>query len=430
MNDNITNYSPSLITGGFLPPLFGGERGCGGKGGGSALELLDAEIKQLDAKEVSAHPEWDEVVERLEKCFIDRDTQLIEQKHLLEINGVKCFPRGDLIALSGKEKCGKTTACRILATALLKGEYDGMRALEENLRILWIDTEQARISTRTVSRGIDMMCGFRPTADQIRFLNLREWGDKPSMRIVLQVMFDSFRPDFVILDGIRDFIDDFNDVRESADIVLEVMRLSSGVSAEEAKEKKLHERLPCSIACILHQNKPKDDNNMRGHLGTELANKAGEVWESTRSEGGLFEFTQTRSRTRPLEEAIRFKVFSKTYIDATGRVEEIGIPEMWKADQEQVVIQEESLPKETLIETRHHGTFTTSPGDAQWLLWNAMRDNHLGWNEMIKYLCDYYGFDRHVAMCLKKYSGNQMERDSDGKWYYIGPSFEEPLDHC
>lgn len=39
------------------------------------LELLDAEIKQLDAKEVSAHPEWDEVVAKLEKFRIRRDQQ-------------------------------------------------------------------------------------------------------------------------------------------------------------------------------------------------------------------------------------------------------------------------------------------------------------------------------------------------------------------
>ena len=295
----------------------------------NSLELLEKDLEKHLAQDVTAHPEWDEIQQRLEKCFIDRDTHLIEQKHLMEIHGVKCFPRGDLIAISGKEKCGKTTACRILSTILLRGEYEGFKSLEPNIRILWIDTEQARVSTRTVSRAIDMMCGFLPTSDPIRYLNLREWGDKASMRLVLQVMFDNFCPDFVILDGIRDFIDDFNDVRESAEIVLEVMRLSSGVSAEEAKEKKLHERMPCCIACILHQNKPKDDNNMRGHLGTELANKAGEVWESTRDDDGLFKFTQTRSRTRPLEEAICFKVRSKEYRDQTGRMEEIGIPVIW-----------------------------------------------------------------------------------------------------
>lgn len=382
------------------------------------IELLDAEIKELDAKEVSAHPEWDEVVARLEKCFIDRDTQLIEQKHLLEINGVKCFPRGDLIALSGKEKCGKTTACRIIATALLKGEYDVMRALEENLRILWIDTEQARISTRTVSRGIDMMCGFRPTADQIRFLNLREWGDKPSMRIVLQVMFDSFRPDFVILDGIRDFIDDFNDVRESADIVLEVMRLSSGVSAEEAKEKKLHERLPCSIACILHQNKPKDDNNMRGHLGTELANKSGEVWESSREDGGLFKFTQTRSRTKPLEVPISFRVHSRNYIDAVGNVEEIGIPELWKDSEDAP-----PAPDGPMISTSL-GVYKKDANTAYWLFWKLMNGRGWKFDDLKREFCTQYDVHYGVFNELRSMITESIVKDNVSLlWYYQGPTF-------
>ncbi len=382
------------------------------------LELLQQDIASLEAKPVSAHPEWDEIQQRLEKCFIDRDTQLIEQKYLLEIHGVKCFPRGDLIAISGKEKCGKTTACRILATAMLRGEYEGIRALEQGLRILWIDTEQARISTRTVSRGIDLMCGFLPTSDQIRYLNLREWGDKASMRLVLQVMFDNFCPDFVILDGIRDFIDDFNDVRESADIVLEVMRLSSGVSAEDAKEKKLRERMPCSIACILHQNKPKDDNNMRGHLGTELANKSGEVWESTRGEDGLFEFTQTRSRTRPLEAPIHFKIKSKIYIDASGRQEEIGIPEIWNEATDVPAAPEGPMIKTSL------GSYKKDANTAYWLFWRLMNGRAWKFDDLKREFCSQYNVHFSMFNNLRNLIFDSIVRDDVSLlWYYQGPSF-------
>lgn len=414
MEDNYTNYSPSLITG-------------GGKGGRSALSLLEQDLAKHNAQDVSAHPEWDEILQRLDKCFIDRDTQLIEQKHLMEIHGVKCFPRGDLIAISGKEKCGKTTACRILSTILLRGEYEGFTALEKNLRILWIDTEQARVSTRTVSRAIDMMCNFQPTSDQIRFLNLREWGDKASMRLVLQVMFNEFRPDFVILDGIRDFIEDFNDVCQSADIVLEVMRLSSGISDEEAKEKKLNARMPCSIVCILHQNKPKDDNNMRGHLGTELANKAGEVWESTRDADGLFRFTQTRSRTRPLEEAICFKVRSKEYIDATGRVEEIGIPEIWISDTPKSDF-DQRYSTQVMINTIHDGSFPKTEINVQWMFWEVMHGKKgFVWKDLMRAVCDHFGVSWENAIGLKTVIPSYLVKDSvDLLWYYKGPSFDEP----
>ena len=382
------------------------------------LELLDAEIKQLDAKEVSAHPEWDEIVAKLDKFRIRRDQQLSEAKHLIEIDGVKCLPRGDLIAISGKEKCGKTTACRILTTILLRGEYEGMRARESNLRILWIDTEQAAISTRSVVRGLDMMCGFNVPDEQLYMLNLREWGDKDTIKSVLEVTFDSYRPDFVILDGIRDFIYDFNDVKESAAIVLEVMRLSSGVSAEQAKEQKLHERQPCCIACILHQNKPKDDNNMRGHLGTELANKSGEVWESSREDGGLFKFTQTRSRTKPLEVPISFKVHSRNYIDDKGNTEEIGIPEMWKANDDTPVISDGPMVTTSL------GVYKKDVNTAYWLFWRLMNGRGWKFDDLKREFCTQYNVHYGVFNDLRTMITESIVKDDVSVlWYYQGPSF-------
>ena len=385
------------------------------------LDLLDEEISQLDAKEVSAHPEWDEIVTRLEKFRIRRDQQLAEAKHLVEINGVKCLPRGDLIAISGKEKCGKTTACRILSTLLLRGEYEGYKALEKDLRILWIDTEQAAVSTRSVIRGIDMMCGFQVPDDQLVMVNLREWGDKDTIKQVLQIMFDQVRPDFVILDGIRDFIYDFNDVRESADIVLEVMRLSSGVNAEQAQELKLHERQLCCIACILHQNKPKDDNNMRGHLGTELANKSGEVWESTREDDGLFKFTQTRSRTRPMEQPVCFKVRSRNYIDGQGRQEEIGIPEIWKSSTEAVVQESEGLTVVTSL-----GVYPKDINTALWLFWKLMNGRGWKFDDLKRQFCTQFNVHYTVFNELREMVTDKIVKDGvDLLWYYQGPSFAE-----
>ena len=35
----------------------------------------------------------------------------------------------------------------------------------------------------------------------------------------------------------------------------------------------------CCIVCVLHQNKSEQDRNMRGSIGTELTNKAFEVFQ-------------------------------------------------------------------------------------------------------------------------------------------------------
>lgn len=62
----------------------------------------------------------------------------------------------------------------------------------------------------------------------------------------------------MIIDGIRDLIHDINSPSESLDIINELMRWSSYYE--------LH------IHTVLHLN--KGDDNTRGHIGTELNNKA------------------------------------------------------------------------------------------------------------------------------------------------------------
>ena len=368
---------------------------------------------------------YQEAKELLEKCRINRHTQLAEQKFLLEINGVKCFPRGDLVAISGKEKCGKTTVCRMLATAMLRGEYGGIKAREENLRILWIDTEQAKTSTRSVSRTIDMMCGFEPDPLQLYLVNLRECEDKEKMRSFVRFLFDQYKPDFVILDGIRDLIQDFNDVTQSSEIVLECMRLASGVTAEEAKDRYLQVRKPCCIACVLHQNKTKEDNAMRGHLGTELANKAGEVWEATREENGVFKFEQTRSRTCPVEAPFSYKIHTEQYVDEDdASVEEVGIPEVFQRIAA-VSCEEDGINDQNMIKTSHYGTFAKNKENVQKMFQLVMQDQSLPWKTVLHGLCDTYGISWKDAASLKSVVPDNVVKDASGKlWRYAGPSIE------
>ena len=294
------------------------------------IDLVKNNQAMIKSGALTIHnPMWDKIKAKLEHMRIRAGTPLPEMKHLLNINGVNCFPRGDLVAISGKEKCGKTTDCRIIVSALMKGEYMGVTALEKNVSVLWIDTEQASQTSRAVCRGIEMMCGFEPSDARFVYFALREYPDRQEMTEAMRMLFNEYCPDIAIVDGIRDFIPDFNDVVESAEIVLECMRLSSGVSAEQARKKGLTERPPCCVCCILHQNKPKDDNNMRGHLGTELSNKAGEVWEATQDDDHVFSF------------ALRYKVVSRNYVDIENqKSEEIGIPQLWEpteADAEEEV---------------------------------------------------------------------------------------------
>lgn len=67
----------------------------------------------------------------------------------------------------------------------------------------------------------------------------------------------------VIIDGIRDLLYDINSPKEATDIISRFMQWTD--------DRQIH------IHTILHQN--KNDENARGHIGTELNNKAETVMQ-------------------------------------------------------------------------------------------------------------------------------------------------------
>jgi hypothetical protein len=91
-------------------------------------------------------------------------------------------------------------------------------------------------------------------------LSLRPYSTSERVEIIDEYM-NSHKPDFAFIDGIRDLIMDFNNLTQSTELMTSLMRWS------EAHE--------CHICCVLHMNKA--DGNARGHLGSELMNKAESV---------------------------------------------------------------------------------------------------------------------------------------------------------
>jgi hypothetical protein len=90
----------------------------------------------------------------------------------------------------------------------------------------------------------------------------------------------------VIIDGIRDLVRSINDETECNEMIQ--------LLADVAKSENI------AILCILHKNKNKQDESMRGHLGAELENKASSVWEVRRS-GNIVTVDETHARNEPTE---------------------------------------------------------------------------------------------------------------------------------
>ena len=131
---------------------------------------------------------------------------------------------------------------------------------EDKRKILYVDTEQSPYHCLKVMKRILRMAGLPDDRDNenLEFLALRKYTPEQRIRIAEQAIYNTPNIALVIIDGIRDMVYDINSPGESTRIISKLMQWTD--------DRQIH------IHTILHQN--KGDENARGHIGTELNNKA------------------------------------------------------------------------------------------------------------------------------------------------------------
>ena len=261
------------------------------------------------------------IIEQLEKLRITSSSEIPPHEFLYTWNGVPCFARGELVAVTGKAKSGKTYLNSILMAAagvqgtesgeshspeikersrILSGTTDkailGLKRIREKpLRVVWIDTEQSADSTHEILRDrIGAMMGAEASEEAYHVFNLRQvrWQDR--MTLVLAAIAICM-PDLVIFDGIRDVVGDINNYEEAQNTIGQLLKVAS-------------EYKTC-IVCVLHQNKAAEDKTLRGALGTELQNKSFETYECKKDpETRIFSIQQTATRKYDMLNKIQFCV--------------------------------------------------------------------------------------------------------------------------
>ena len=245
----------------------------------------------------------------LEKLRITPEKELEPMDFLFRLFGKPCFPRRELVAITGKAKSGKTFVTSILMACSITQK---VLAMERNtdctdntdskpLRVLWYDTEQSDESTQDILKNrVFRMVAPAPdlfsqrSGELFDVFNVRavEWKERRSL---LKEAVERYEPDLVIVDGIRDLVNDIND----------------GVLAQEVMEELLHlaTQKNCCIVCVLHQNKGSEDHNLRGWIGTELMNKAFEVYACEKMmPQRVFKLEQTLTRKYDIEQTMYFEV--------------------------------------------------------------------------------------------------------------------------
>lgn len=237
---------------------------------------------------------FESTFDRLLKQRIHPSSDIPPHDFLFTWHDIPCFARGELVAVTGKAKSGKTYLNSILmaaagiqsnrpqvgltvndsersnsASGLTAANGGGLLGLQrmntDPLKVLWLDTEQSEDSTHEIlSDRIGKLIGQDPSDDHYFVFNLRQvnWQDR---ELMIESAIYIYEPDLVIFDGIRDVVGDINNYEEAQKIIGRLLAIAS-------------DRRTC-IVCVLHQNKAIEDKTLRGSLGTELQNKSFETYE-------------------------------------------------------------------------------------------------------------------------------------------------------
>ena len=269
--------------------------------------------KQANKSSERTEPTQQEIEELLLER-ITTETELPPMQPLFQMFDVPCFYRGELVADCGKAKSGKTYFLSILMAASLTQkalalERYSLADSADNadigpLRVLWIDTEQSQQSTQEILRDriIPLSTKSAPTTKDINStffaFNLRGLGFEKRGKMV-DVAIRSIQPDLCIIDGIKDLMTDINDAVQATLIMEKLMALAKTQN--------------CCIVCVLHQNKSDQDRNMRGSIGTELTNKAFEVFQcemisDNNDKAETFKVTHTYSRKQKMKHKFYYRV--------------------------------------------------------------------------------------------------------------------------
>ena len=223
------------------------------------LEQQSLEVSMLNKDSFSD----EELESYLSKGAIRACDKITVPPKILFVGDCTIATFGNFSASTGKAKSKKTfNISAMVAAAVTNTTVLNYRAcLPEGKRsILYFDTEQSKYHCHTVLERIYKLSGLSLQKDDPRlmFWGLREYTPKLRIAVIDYALRKYEGVGLVIIDGLRDLMYDINNGKEATDVMTVLMAWTSVYD--------LH------IHTVLHLN--KNDNNPRGHIGTELENKA------------------------------------------------------------------------------------------------------------------------------------------------------------
>lgn len=242
-------------------------------------------LQELSAEQMKFKAEITEDKLKYRLHILDLSLPTNEPKFMFSIGGVPTIPQGELVGIKGRAKMGKSQFEYYLIAIMLASASGSVKPLQDRYKILLFDTEQSQASLKKCCQRALNFAGLPPDKNNDCFLPffMRPLSIEERRKVIADAV-EAEKPDIVFIDGVRDLLQDFNNLDQSNDLIQWLLSLTAEYG--------------CTIVSVLHQNKAKDDGNMRGHLGTELLNKLTDCFEVSKKDG-KFIVSCTDSRNVP-----------------------------------------------------------------------------------------------------------------------------------
>ena len=207
----------------------------------------------------------DNAMDILHSAEIRLSDQLQEPPVCIEISG-RNYPAGigtlgNFSLLKGKAKSRKTFASTLIMAATVRNDgimYKVRGVLPEGkTNVVYFDTEQSAFHVQRMAERVTRLAELtNPT--NFKVFSLRKYNPAERLLLIESGIYNMPGVGMVVIDGIRDLVSSINDEEQATSITSKLLKWT--------------EELNIHILVILHEN--KGNEFARGHLGSELVNKA------------------------------------------------------------------------------------------------------------------------------------------------------------
>jgi hypothetical protein len=188
----------------------------------------------------------------------------------LSVGGATIGTLGNILSIIGKAKSRKSFFITMAISVSISKDtifnlFKNELPTHQN-SVLYFDTEQGKYHVQMALKRICTLVGVKEP-NNLHVYGLRSLNPLERLQLIEFAIYNTENLGIVFIDGIKDLITSINDEEQATMIVSKLMKWS--------------EERNILIATVLHQN--KGDNNARGHIGTELNNKAETVLSISKS---------------------------------------------------------------------------------------------------------------------------------------------------